>query len=128
MAGRRRRTYAHAVMLPTVPDLGLLLVRTDYSDDRAWHAALLAATAVYHKDDFERTGALLWPTMRDQTVLFVDFNELKRLRCTDLPRPIRYWPSRHVLCNTQPSDCSTGRMNAWSRYLARPPIPYAEDW
>ena len=46
-------------MLPTAPDLGLLLVRTDYSDDRAWHAALSAATAVYDWDDFERMGALL---------------------------------------------------------------------
>jgi hypothetical protein len=90
------------------PDLGLLLVRTDYSDDGAWHSALSAATAVYTMDDFERVGALLQPvessrlsnltpeelvaleredylsliavadaqTMRDQTVLFVDFNEL----------------------------------------------------
>jgi hypothetical protein len=96
------------VMLPTAPDLGLLLVRTDYSDNQAWHAALSAATAVYDRDDFERKGALLRPvespalsnltaeelvglaredylsqiavadaqTMRDQTVLFVDFNEL----------------------------------------------------
>jgi hypothetical protein len=38
-----------------------LLVRTDYSDDGAWHAALSAATAVYAKDDFERVGALLQP-------------------------------------------------------------------
>jgi hypothetical protein len=96
------------VILPTAPDLGLLLVRTDYSDDGAWHAALSAATAVYVTDDFERMGALLRPvessdllnltpeelvalaredylgqigvadgqTMRDQTVLFVDFNVL----------------------------------------------------
>jgi hypothetical protein len=96
------------VILPTAPDLGLLLVRTDYSVDWAWHAALSAATAVYDMDDFERMGALLRPvespalsnltpeglaalgredylsqiavadtqTMRDQTVLFVDFNEL----------------------------------------------------
>ncbi len=90
------------------PDLGLLFVRTDYSDNLAWQAALSAATAVYDMDDFERMGALLRPvespalsnltpeelialaregylsqiavadpqTMRDQTVLFVDFNEL----------------------------------------------------
>ena len=90
------------------PDLGLLFVRTDYSDNLAWQAALSAAIAVYDMDDFERTGALLLPvespalsnltpeelialaregylsqiavadpqTMRDQTVLFVDFNEL----------------------------------------------------
>jgi len=94
--------------MPAAPDLGLLLVRTDYSDDEAWHAALSAATAVYAMDDFERMGALLQPvessdlsnlapedlaalpredylnliavadaqTMQDQTVLFVDFNEL----------------------------------------------------
>jgi hypothetical protein len=97
-------------MLPAAPDLGLLLVRTDYSDDEAWQAALSAATAVYESDDFERMGALLRPvesvelsnlrpdelvplpreeylsliavadarTMRDQTVLFVDFNELNQ--------------------------------------------------
>jgi hypothetical protein len=108
ITGRRGRAYSLLVILPTAPDLGLLLVRTDYSDDRAWHAALSAATAVYGMDDFERTGALLRPvespalsnltpeelvalaredylsqiavadaqTMRDQTVLFVDFNEL----------------------------------------------------
>jgi hypothetical protein len=90
------------------PDLGLLFVRTDYSDNLAWQAALSAATAVYDMDDFERMGALLRPvespvlsnlepeelialaregylsqiavadpqTMRDQTVLLVDFNEL----------------------------------------------------
>jgi hypothetical protein len=108
MTGCRKRAYARSVMLPTAPDLGLLLVRTDYSDDQAWHAALSAATAVYDRDDFGSTGALLRPvespalsnltaeelaglaredylsqiavadaqTMRDQTVLFVDFNEL----------------------------------------------------
>lgn len=108
MTERRGRAYARVVILPTAPDLGLLLVRTDYSDDRAWRAALSAATAVYHMDDFERSGALLRPmespalsnltpealvalaregylsqiavadaqTMRDQTVMFVDFNEL----------------------------------------------------
>jgi len=96
------------VILAAATDLGLVLVRTDYSDDRAWHAALSAATAVYVTDDFERMGALLQPvessdlsnltpeelvalpregyisqiavadaqTMRDQTILFVDFNEL----------------------------------------------------
>jgi hypothetical protein len=96
------------VILPVAPDLGLLLVRTDYSDDGAWQEALSAATAVYAVDDFERMGARLQPvessglsnltpvelvalaregyvgqiavadaqTMRDQTVLFVDFNEL----------------------------------------------------
>ncbi len=100
--------YARVVILLTAPDLGLLFVRTDYSDNLAWQAALSAATAVYDMDDFERMGALLRPvespalsnltpeelialaregylsqiavadpqTMRDQTVLFVDFNEL----------------------------------------------------
>jgi hypothetical protein len=43
------------------PDLGLLFVRTDYSDNLAWQAALSAATAVYDMDDFERMGALLRP-------------------------------------------------------------------
>jgi hypothetical protein len=95
-------------MLPTAPRDGLLLVRTDYLDDRAWRAALAAASAVYGRDDFERMGALLQQvespalagltpeslvaleregylgeiavadaqTMRDRTVLFVDFNDL----------------------------------------------------
>jgi hypothetical protein len=108
MTGRRGLAYCLLVRLPAEPDLGLLLVRTDYSDDRAWHAALSAATAVYDVDDFGRMGALLRPvespdlsnltpeelaalaredylseiavadaqTMHDQTVLFVDFNEL----------------------------------------------------
>jgi hypothetical protein len=107
MTGRRGRAYARVVILPASPDLGLLLVRTDYSDDRAWRAALSAANAVYDMDDFERVGALLQPveslalsnltpgelaalaregylsqiavadaqTMRDQTVLLVDFSE-----------------------------------------------------
>jgi hypothetical protein len=43
------------------PDLGLLFVRIDYSDNLAWQAALSAATAVYDMDDFERMGALLRP-------------------------------------------------------------------
>jgi hypothetical protein len=108
MTGRGGHASSRVVILPTAPDLGLLLVRTDYSDDRAWRAALSAATAVYQEDDFERMGALLQPvespalanltpedlaaleredylseiavadeqTMRDQTLLFVDFNEL----------------------------------------------------
>jgi hypothetical protein len=61
MTGRRGRAYSRVAILPTAPDLGLLLVRTDYSDDRAWHAALSAATAVDDMDDFERMGALLRP-------------------------------------------------------------------
>jgi hypothetical protein len=61
MTGRRVRAYARVVILPAAPDLGLLLVRTDYSDDLAWYAALSAATAVYDTDDFERVGALLLP-------------------------------------------------------------------
>jgi hypothetical protein len=43
------------------PDLGLLFVRTDYSDNLAWQAALSVATAVCDMDDFERMGALLRP-------------------------------------------------------------------
>lgn len=39
----------------------MLLVRTDYTDDDAWRAALAAATAVYETDDFDRGGALLQP-------------------------------------------------------------------
>ena len=121
MTGCSGRAYAPVVILPTSPDLGLLLVRTDYSDDEAWHAALSAATAVYAMDDFERMGALLQPvessdlsnltpeelvalarhgyisliavadaqTMRDQTVLFVDFNE----RMGQVGRTFRSIPS-----------------------------------
>jgi hypothetical protein len=47
------------VLLPKGPDLGLLFVRTDYSDDAAWRAALNAATAAYDADDFDRMGAHL---------------------------------------------------------------------
>jgi uncharacterized protein DUF6924 len=49
------------VILPEPPDLTLLLVRTDYSDDEAWRTALAAATAVYPRDVFDRLGALLLP-------------------------------------------------------------------
>lgn len=108
MTERHGRAYARVVMLPAAPDLGLLIVRTDYSDDLAWQAALSAATAIYDTDDFERMGTVLLPvespaladitpdglvalerrdclsviavadaqTMRDQTVLFLDLNEL----------------------------------------------------
>jgi hypothetical protein len=61
MTGRRVRAHARVVILPAAPDPGLLLVRTDYSDDLAWYVALSAATAVYDTDDFERVGALLLP-------------------------------------------------------------------
>lgn len=46
--------------LPEGPDLGLLLIRTDYSSQDAWHRALGAATAIYPGDDW-RNGALLTP-------------------------------------------------------------------
>lgn len=45
--------------LPEPGDLSVLLVRTDYSDDGAWRAAVESATAVYEADDFERSGACL---------------------------------------------------------------------
>jgi len=48
------------MMLPREPNDGLLLVRTDYSDEDAWHRTLEAATAVYPDDDW-RMGALLRP-------------------------------------------------------------------
>jgi hypothetical protein len=64
-------------MLPKAPDLGLLLVRTDYSDDAAWQAALTAATAVYDADNFERMGACLRP---------VESPELEHLTPEDLMR------------------------------------------
>lgn len=37
--------------LPDGPDLGLLLIRINYSDQDAWRNALAAATAVYPADD-----------------------------------------------------------------------------
>lgn len=46
--------------LPDGPDLGLLLIRTDYSDQEAWRCALEAATSIYPGDDW-RNGALLTP-------------------------------------------------------------------
>ena len=49
------------MLLPNAPELGLLLVRTDYSDEAAWRTALAAATAVYDSDDFDRGGAVLQP-------------------------------------------------------------------
>ena len=64
-------------MLPKAPDLGLLLVRTDYSDDAAWQAALSAATAVYDADDFGRMRARLQP---------VESPELEHLTPQDLTR------------------------------------------
>jgi hypothetical protein len=68
------------VILPTAPDLGLLLVRTAYSDDGAWHAALSAATAVYVTDDYERMGALLQP------VESPDLSNLTHQELVALPR------------------------------------------
>jgi hypothetical protein len=64
-------------MLPKAPDLGLLLVRTDYSDDAAWRVALSAATAVYDADDYGRMGARLKP---------VECPELEHLTPQDLTR------------------------------------------
>ena len=61
MTGHPGRAYSRLVILPAAPDLGLLLVRTDYLDDRAWNAALSAATAVYETDGFDRMGAVLRP-------------------------------------------------------------------
>jgi hypothetical protein len=62
-------------MLPKAPDLGLLLVRTDYSDDAAWQAAFSAAIAVFDANDFGRVGALLQP---------VESPELEHLTPQDL--------------------------------------------
>lgn len=45
------------MLLPEPADMYTLLVRTDYSDDSAWQAAVNAATAVYDVGDFERLGA-----------------------------------------------------------------------
>jgi hypothetical protein len=64
-------------MLPQAPDHGLLLVRTDYSDEAAWRAALVVATAVYEADDDWRMGAHLQP---------VESPELEHLTPQDLTR------------------------------------------
>lgn len=45
------------MLLSEPADMYILLVRTDYSDDSAWQAAVNAATAVYDVGDFERLGA-----------------------------------------------------------------------
>ena len=81
--------YGRHMRLPDGPDLGLLLIRTDYSSQDAWHRALGAATTIYPGDDW-RNGALLTPveapelsavavadeqSMRDDTILFLDLNE-----------------------------------------------------
>ncbi len=47
------------MLLPEPADMYTLLLRTDYSDDLAWHAAVNAATAVHDADDFDRFGASL---------------------------------------------------------------------
>jgi len=49
------------MLLPEPADMYTLLLRTDYSDDAAWQAAVNAATAVYGADDFDRFGASLQP-------------------------------------------------------------------
>ncbi len=41
--------------------MGMLLVRTDYSDDAAWTSAFTSATAVYEGDDFPHMGAGFQP-------------------------------------------------------------------
>jgi hypothetical protein len=58
MAERRGRAYARVVILPAAPDLGLLLVRTGYSDDRAWHAATTSCDTVGGSDNARRCGRL----------------------------------------------------------------------
>ncbi|WP_024286494.1 hypothetical protein [Cellulomonas sp. KRMCY2] len=47
------------MLLPEPDDMCVLLVRTDYSGNSAWRAAVNAATAVYDIGDFERIGACL---------------------------------------------------------------------
>ncbi len=49
------------MLLPEPADMCTLLLRTDYSDDLAWHAAVNAATAVYDAGDLDRVGASLQP-------------------------------------------------------------------
>ncbi|UJP41068.1 DUF6924 domain-containing protein [Cellulomonas palmilytica] len=49
------------MLLAKPADMCTLLLRTDYSDDVAWQAAVNAATAVYDAGDFDRAGASLQP-------------------------------------------------------------------
>lgn len=42
-------------------DMFTLLLRTDYSDDDAWRAALAAATEPHDVGDFDRMGASVYP-------------------------------------------------------------------
>lgn len=53
--------YDRSMILPESPDLGMLLVRTDYSDDVAWDAVVDAVQAVYPSDDFDRMGTAFDP-------------------------------------------------------------------
>lgn len=46
-------------MLLPKADLGMLFIRTDYSDDDAWRVALRAAGMAYDADDFDRAGVSL---------------------------------------------------------------------
>ncbi|MBI9113804.1 DUF6924 domain-containing protein [Sanguibacter suaedae] len=63
------------MLLPEPADMTTLLVRTDYSDDTAWQAAVQAATAVYAADDLEPMGA---------SVQLVEAPELDGLTPNDL--------------------------------------------
>jgi Domain of unknown function (DUF6924) len=56
MTARPVTTYTRRMILPERPDLGILLVRTDYSDDVTWNAAF-ACNPVYESDDFDHMGA-----------------------------------------------------------------------
>jgi hypothetical protein len=94
-------------MLPTASDLGLLLVRTDYSDDEAWHSALSAAAAVYIMDDFERVGALLRP---------VESSDLSNLTAEDLVALAREdYLGQIAVADAQTMQDQTGRpaRTAW---------------
>jgi hypothetical protein len=66
------------MILPKVPDLCLLLVRTDYADDAAWNRALAAATAVYDSYDFDHVGANFWP-VESPELAGLTANELRTL-------------------------------------------------
>ena len=70
------------MILPTPPDLGLLLVRTDYSDDSAWRQAVEAATAVHPDDDFDRMGAAL-RTVESPELADLPVEDLVRLPRSD---------------------------------------------
>lgn len=73
------RGSAPSLKLPEPPDLMMLLLRTDYSDDAAWARVLAAANARYPEDDW-RAGNCLEP------VQAAELDGIAPQAIVDLPR------------------------------------------